>query len=165
MTLRYTERAKDDIELAFEWYEKQRRGLGFEFLDCIEKSLNNNSACQICTQNAIPISEDALLEDSHFPYFTQLKAKKLLFTLFLIAGRIRKNGPDTIKNCIPKALPNPPSHHTSRTPQTPPQKQSKYNCEWQPKIIKRQPKRRVTVLPPLPSLRANEMSEAISLQT
>ncbi len=41
MTLRYTERAKDDIELAFEWYEKQRRGLGFEFLDCIEISLRN----------------------------------------------------------------------------------------------------------------------------
>jgi len=29
------------MTLAFEWYEKQRRGLGFEFLDCIEKSLNN----------------------------------------------------------------------------------------------------------------------------
>ena len=36
MKLRYTERAKDDIELAFAWYEKQRRGLGFEFLDCVE---------------------------------------------------------------------------------------------------------------------------------
>jgi len=34
--LRYTQRAKDDVEFAFEWYEKQRRGLGFEFLDCIE---------------------------------------------------------------------------------------------------------------------------------
>lgn len=36
MRLRYTERAKDDVEFTFEWYEKQRRGLGFEFLDCIE---------------------------------------------------------------------------------------------------------------------------------
>ncbi len=36
MKLRYTERAKDDVELAFAWYEKQRRGLGFEFLDCVE---------------------------------------------------------------------------------------------------------------------------------
>jgi toxin ParE1/3/4 len=34
--LRYTERARADVELAFEWYEKQRRGLGFELLDCIE---------------------------------------------------------------------------------------------------------------------------------
>ncbi len=36
MKLRYTSRAKNDLELAFEWYEMQRRGLGFEFLDCIE---------------------------------------------------------------------------------------------------------------------------------
>ena len=36
MRLRYTQRAKHDVEFAFEWYEKQRRGLGFEFLDCIE---------------------------------------------------------------------------------------------------------------------------------
>ena len=36
MNLRYTDRAKNDLELSFEWYEKQRRGLGFEFLDCIE---------------------------------------------------------------------------------------------------------------------------------
>ncbi len=41
MILRYTDRAKDDIELAFEWYEKQKRGLGFDFLDCIEMSLPN----------------------------------------------------------------------------------------------------------------------------
>ena len=36
MKLRYTGRAKGDIELAFAWYERQRRGLGFEFLDCVE---------------------------------------------------------------------------------------------------------------------------------
>ncbi|NOR81701.1 MAG: hypothetical protein GQ529_12860 [Methyloprofundus sp.] len=36
MKLRYTDRAKDDLELAFAWYERQRRGLGFEFLNCIE---------------------------------------------------------------------------------------------------------------------------------
>ena len=36
MKLRYTDRAKDDLELAFSWYERQRRGLGFEFLDCVE---------------------------------------------------------------------------------------------------------------------------------
>ncbi|RLB89340.1 MAG: type II toxin-antitoxin system RelE/ParE family toxin [Deltaproteobacteria bacterium] len=36
MKLRYTRRAKDDVESAFAWYEKQRRGLGFEFLDCVE---------------------------------------------------------------------------------------------------------------------------------
>ncbi len=39
MILRYTDRSKDDVELAFGWYETQRRGLGFEFLDCVEMSL------------------------------------------------------------------------------------------------------------------------------
>ncbi len=39
MKLRYTARAKDDIELALAWYERQRRGLGFEFLDCVEASI------------------------------------------------------------------------------------------------------------------------------
>ena len=46
MKLCYTDRAKDDVELAFAWYERQRRGLGFEFLDCVEvavKSIIGNS--------------------------------------------------------------------------------------------------------------------------
>lgn len=46
MKLRYTDRAKDDVEFAFAWYERQRRGLGFEFLDCVEsavKSIIENS--------------------------------------------------------------------------------------------------------------------------
>ncbi|WP_089728335.1 type II toxin-antitoxin system RelE/ParE family toxin [Candidatus Thiosymbion oneisti] len=45
MKLRYTDRAKDDIELAFVWYERQRRGLGYEFLGCVEvgvKSILDN---------------------------------------------------------------------------------------------------------------------------
>lgn len=29
MNLTYTDRAKDDVEIAFSWYELQRRGLGF----------------------------------------------------------------------------------------------------------------------------------------
>ena len=41
MKLLYTSRAKDDIEIAFLWYEKQRRGLGFEFLDCVDASINS----------------------------------------------------------------------------------------------------------------------------
>ena len=36
MKLRYTDRAKDDVELAFSWYERQRTELGLEFLDCLE---------------------------------------------------------------------------------------------------------------------------------
>lgn len=41
MNLRYTARASDDVELAFVWYERQRRGLGFEFLDCVAVSLKS----------------------------------------------------------------------------------------------------------------------------
>jgi len=41
MRLRYTDRSKDDVELAFAWYERQRRGLGFEFLNCLEASIQN----------------------------------------------------------------------------------------------------------------------------
>lgn len=36
MRVRYTERAKDDLQIAFQWYESQQRGLGFEFLNCVE---------------------------------------------------------------------------------------------------------------------------------
>jgi plasmid stabilization system protein ParE len=37
----YTDRAKDDLKLAFSWYERQRRGLGFDFLDCVEAALQS----------------------------------------------------------------------------------------------------------------------------
>ncbi len=33
MNLHYTDRSKNDVELAFQWYEKQRRGLGFEYTE------------------------------------------------------------------------------------------------------------------------------------
>ena len=39
MRLRYTNRANTDVKLALDWYEKQRMGLGFDFLDCLEKSI------------------------------------------------------------------------------------------------------------------------------
>lgn len=39
MVLRYTDRAAADLEAAFSWYERQRAGLGFDFLDCVEESV------------------------------------------------------------------------------------------------------------------------------
>lgn len=39
MRLCYTDRAKDDLEIAFDWYEDQRYGLGLEFLDCVEAGI------------------------------------------------------------------------------------------------------------------------------
>ena len=71
MILRYTDRAKDDVELAFAWYEKQRRGLGFEFLDCVEVSLNNILIFQKCMKIFIPVSDDALSGDFPSQYFIQ----------------------------------------------------------------------------------------------
>ena len=41
MELKYTGRSKADVEMAFAWYEKQKRGLGFEFLDCVENGLES----------------------------------------------------------------------------------------------------------------------------
>ena len=41
MKLRYTDRVIDELNLVFAWYEQQRRGLGFDFLDCIEAALQN----------------------------------------------------------------------------------------------------------------------------
>ncbi len=41
MKLRYTGRAVQDLELAFVWYERQRHGLGFEFLDCVEFTIKS----------------------------------------------------------------------------------------------------------------------------
>ncbi len=41
MKLRYTSRAIQDLELALVWYERQRRGLGFEFLDCVEATIKS----------------------------------------------------------------------------------------------------------------------------
>ena len=39
MRLRYTSRAAEELDITFSWYENQRRGLGFEFLDCVEAAI------------------------------------------------------------------------------------------------------------------------------
>jgi toxin ParE1/3/4 len=39
--LSYTKRAKIDVDIAMGWYESQRSGLGFEFLECIEGTINS----------------------------------------------------------------------------------------------------------------------------
>lgn len=41
MKLRYTWHAVDDLDMAFSWYEKQRPGLGQDFLDCVEAGLQS----------------------------------------------------------------------------------------------------------------------------
>jgi len=44
MSLRYTDHAREDVTCAFLWYEKQRRGLGNDFLDCMELALEDIAA-------------------------------------------------------------------------------------------------------------------------
>lgn len=41
MNIKYLKRAKTDIRQAFGWYEEKRRGLGFEFLNCVEAAIQN----------------------------------------------------------------------------------------------------------------------------
>ncbi len=41
MRLRYTGRAKAELETAFVWYEKQQQGLGHKFLDCVEEVIDS----------------------------------------------------------------------------------------------------------------------------
>ncbi len=41
MHLRYTDMAKEDLEIAFSWYERQRKGLGMDFLNCIEIAIEH----------------------------------------------------------------------------------------------------------------------------
>ncbi len=41
MRLRYTTKSKEDLGIAMAWYEKQRRGLGFGFLDCVEVAVKS----------------------------------------------------------------------------------------------------------------------------
>lgn len=40
MKIRYTDRASEELDSAFAWYESRRKGLGFEFLNSVENSLN-----------------------------------------------------------------------------------------------------------------------------
>lgn len=77
MHLFYTDKSKDDIELAVIWYEKQRKGLGIEFLDCIEVSINNilnfPEMYEVCYSNF----RRCVIPRFHSPYFIPLKLTKL----------------------------------------------------------------------------------------
>lgn len=41
MKLRYTGRAKEELEISLAWYERQRKGLGHDFLSCIEVAVQS----------------------------------------------------------------------------------------------------------------------------
>jgi toxin ParE1/3/4 len=70
MIVRYTDGVKEDLEKSFGWYEAQRRGLGFDFLDCIESSIMKILISPELYNIIYSNFQDALLEDSHFRYFS-----------------------------------------------------------------------------------------------
>lgn len=41
MNLVYTNQAEADLKNTFAWYEEKRKGLGYEFLNCVEAALQN----------------------------------------------------------------------------------------------------------------------------
>jgi plasmid stabilization system protein ParE len=41
MNLVYTNQAEADLKNTFVWYEEKRKGLGYEFLNCVEAALQN----------------------------------------------------------------------------------------------------------------------------
>lgn len=69
MQLHYTTKAKIDVELAFEWYERQRRGLGFEFLDCVEVAIKL-------------IIENPKMYKIHYSYFRSCVIRRFPFSVF-----------------------------------------------------------------------------------
>ncbi|MCF8093638.1 MAG: type II toxin-antitoxin system RelE/ParE family toxin [Desulfotignum sp.] len=57
------------MELAFAWYERQRRGLGYEFLDCIEAAVKS-------------IIENSAMYRTHFLHFRGCLVRRFPFTVF-----------------------------------------------------------------------------------
>lgn len=77
MKLKYTSRAIDDLELAFVWYERQRRGLGFEFLDCVENTLASILRSPKLYRVCYTDFRGALIRRFPFQSFIRLKINKL----------------------------------------------------------------------------------------
>lgn len=69
MNLRYTDRAKDDVDVAFLWYERQKNGLGFDFLDCIENGIKS-------------IIENPQIYQKHYLTFRRCIIRRFPFSIF-----------------------------------------------------------------------------------
>ena len=69
MKLFYTSRAKEDLELAFAWYERQRRGLGFDFMDCVEIAVRS-------------ILENPKMYKIFYSFFRGCVIRRFPFTIF-----------------------------------------------------------------------------------
>ncbi|WP_108124324.1 type II toxin-antitoxin system RelE/ParE family toxin [Saccharospirillum mangrovi] len=78
MTLLYTDRAKDDLETAFLWYERQQQGLGQGFLDSVETAIQQI----IANPNAQPLYHEpirgCLIRRFPFTLFYSIEAEGLI---------------------------------------------------------------------------------------
>ena len=78
----YRTRASKDISTAVQWYESQRRGLGFEFLNCLEDeiaSIRENPERYLVHHTGF---RRTLLKRFPYSIFYKILDKKLLFFLY-----------------------------------------------------------------------------------
>ena len=74
MKLRYTSRSRNDVEIAFAWYEEQRYGLGLEFLDCVEAAIET-------------IIQMPKLYARHHTNFRRALVRRFPFSIFYTLGK------------------------------------------------------------------------------
>lgn len=92
MKLRYTDRAKDDVELAFAWYERQRRGLGFEFLDCVENAVKSIIENPTMYRNHYLNFRGCVVRRFPFSVFYTVEERAIVVHRFSTIGKIRRKG-------------------------------------------------------------------------
>lgn len=82
MRLTYTDRAKEDLELAFDWYEEQQYGLGIEFLDCLEATIEI-------------ITSTPKLYAIHHAIFRRALIRRFPFSIFYTLEKIAERQPQS----------------------------------------------------------------------
>lgn len=78
MKLQYTRRAKDDLELAYAWYERQYKGLGGEFLNCIETAIQSIMANPLIYQLYYDNFHGCVVRRFPFVIFYTIEGKEIV---------------------------------------------------------------------------------------
>jgi len=78
MRLCYTERAKHELETAFQWYENQLQGLGFEFLDCVEEVMDTIQKFPNMYPEHHECFRRALMQRFPFSIFYTIEVKEII---------------------------------------------------------------------------------------
>lgn len=99
MKLSYTERSKSEIESAFSWYERQRTGLGFEFLDCLEVAIRHISSFPESSQVVYSCFRRYVVRRFPFSIFFTIEAEEI------VVHAVFDNHQDPEK--LPKLFPPP----------------------------------------------------------